>query len=200
MERKDYSAGAVKFQLWFPEFKKTIKLLDEGKTFDDIKTLALEENLYETPTTERAKQIFNTTSARIKMLDPSFYSVFLNGDISTQKICCLIAAMAHDTLFFDLVYEVIREKLIIGSNEVSDTDIKVFFKNKQQQDEKASKWTDMTIKNLTKSYKSMLYSAGVLDKAKDTRHIFKPILEISLEYWLKDNGYEPMIKALTGVR
>ncbi len=39
MERKEYSAGAVKFSFWFMEFKTVIKLLTEGKTLTDIKEI-----------------------------------------------------------------------------------------------------------------------------------------------------------------
>lgn len=36
MKRNKYSAGAVKFALWFMEFRKAIRLLEQGKTFDEI--------------------------------------------------------------------------------------------------------------------------------------------------------------------
>ena len=44
MERKPYSAGAVKFSFWFMEFRKTVQLLSEGKSFADIKKLNEEKN------------------------------------------------------------------------------------------------------------------------------------------------------------
>ena len=44
MERKPYSAGAVKFSFWFMEFRKTVQLLSEGKSFADIKKLNEETN------------------------------------------------------------------------------------------------------------------------------------------------------------
>ena len=31
MERKEYSAGAVKLSFWFIEFRKVVELLHEGK-------------------------------------------------------------------------------------------------------------------------------------------------------------------------
>lgn len=31
MERKEYSAGAVKLSFWFVEFRKVVELLSEGK-------------------------------------------------------------------------------------------------------------------------------------------------------------------------
>ena len=39
MIKKDYSAGAVKFAFWFMEFRQMIGLLNEGKSFKEIKEL-----------------------------------------------------------------------------------------------------------------------------------------------------------------
>lgn len=130
MNRKPYSAGAVKFSFWFIEFRKTVQLLAEGKSFSDIKLLNEQENIYSASTKARAQMIYSTVTARIKMLDPSFYPVFLSSDIAMQKMFALVAALAHDTLFFDFVYEVVREKMILGVDELTDADIRVFFKNK----------------------------------------------------------------------
>ena len=145
MNRRAYSAGAVKFSFWFMEFKAVVKLLSEGMTLDEVKEKNQKENIFGAPTTLRAGQIFSTVSARVKALDVSLYSIFMDSDLATQKLFALAGAMAHDTLFFDFVYEVVREKMIIGSNELSDSDINIFFRNKQLQDEKVAKWTDATL-------------------------------------------------------
>lgn len=199
MTRREYSAGAVKFSFWFMEFKVVVKLLAEGMTLDEIKEKNQKENIFGAPTTIRAGQIFSTVSARIKTLDVSFYSIFMESDLATQKLFALAGAMAHDTLFFDFVYEVVREKLIIGSNEFSDSDINIFFRNKQLQDEKVAKWTDATLNRLGKTYKTLLFEAGMTDKGTP-RIILKPILDPVMEHWLLDNDMEPIAKALTGVR
>lgn len=200
MERREYSAGAVKHSFWFMEFRKVVQLLSEGKTLDEIKKLNQEENIFGAPTVMRATQIFNTVSARIKMLDESFYPVFVTSEVSTQKLFNLVATMAYDTLFGEFVYEVIREKMIIGNDEFTDSDIRVFFKNKQLQDEKVAEWTDATLKRLGACYKTLLYEAGMTDKGKECRKILKPILDPVMANWLKDHDMEIMVKALTGVR
>lgn len=200
MERREYSAGTVKHSFWFMEFRKVVQLLSEGKTLDEIKKLNQEENIFGAPTVMRATQIFNTVSARIKMLDESFYPVFVTSEVSTQKLFNLVATMAYDTLFGEFVYEVIREKMIIGNDEFADSDIRVFFKNKQLQDEKVAEWTDATLKRLGACYKTLLYEAGMTDKGKECRKILKPILDPVMANWLKDHDMEIMVKALTGVR
>ena len=213
MNRKEYSAGAVKHSFWFMEFRKVVSLRNDGMSWDEIKERNEKENIFGAPTPMRQNQIWNTVSGRIKCLDDgpgrplaqegspcSFYPVFQLCDVSAQKLFALVAAMAYDTLFAEFVYEVIREKMIIGSNEFADSDVRIFFKNKQEQDDKVAKWTEATTKRLGACYKTMLYEAGLTDKGKDVRMILKPILDPVMERWLMDHDMEYYIKALTGVR
>ena len=200
MERKEYSAGAVSTSFWFMEFRKEVELLAEGKSFEEIKELCKKENVFAASTPYRAEQIFSKVTARIKALGDTFYPIFTGGDVSTQKLFVLASVMAYDTLFFDFVYEVIREKMIIGSNEYTDSDLRIFFKDKQLQSEKIAGWTDETFGRLGRIYKTFLFEAGVTDKAKDVRKIYKPLLDPFMERWLIDNDMEQIVKALSGVR
>ena len=200
MERKEYSAGMVKLSFWFSEFRKVIELLGSGKNLLEIKTMNLEENIFSAITQVRAIQIFSTVSTRVRSLDQSFYTLFEQSDISNQKVIALIAVMQSDSLFFDFVHEVYREKLIIGVDELADSDFGIFFKNKQLQSDKVAKWTDYTLKRLGNCYKTMLMEAGVIDRTTGTRKILKPIIDKSLEDCLMANGMEITLHAVTGVR
>ena len=200
MNRKDYSAGAVKHTFWFMEFRKVVSLRLDGKTWEEIKQLNENENIFGAPTKLRATQIFNTVSSRVKSLDDSFYPIFDACDLASQKLFALVAAMTYDVLFGDLVYELVREKMIIGSNELADSDLRIFFKDKQQQNDKVAKWTEATIKKLMVTYKSMLFEAGVTNKAKDIREIYKPLPDPAMEGWMKEQGMMYQLKAIMGVR
>lgn len=200
MKRKKYSAGMVKLPFWFLEFKKMINLINSGMTFPEIKKMNAEENTFSAPTEARSVQVFNTVSTRIKSLDPDFYLLFEKSDIATQKLIALIAIMESDTLFFDFMYEVFREKLIIGVEEISDSDFSIFFKNKQLQSDRVAKWTDYTLKRLGVIYRTVLTESGVLDRTTNTKKIIKPIIDQSLEYELKERGMEMTLHTLTGVR
>lgn len=200
MKRKEYSAGMVKLSFWFAEFRKVLELLSSGKTLPEIKQMNVQGNIFSAPTQARAIQIFNTVSTRVKGLDSSFYAVFAKSDISTQKFIALIAVMQTDSLFFDFVYEVYREKLILGIDELADSDVGIFFKNKQLQSGKVAKWTDYTLKRLGTCYKTMLMESGLIDQGTGTRKILKPILDKDLEECLKVNDMETTLRALMGVR
>ena len=198
--RNDYSASAVKHAFWFMEFRKVVTLRYEGKTWEEIKNASEEENLFGAPTHARAKQIWNTVSARTKALDDSFYQIFMNGDLASQKLFALVAVMANDTLFAEFVYDIIREKMIIGINEYSPSDIRLFFKHKQEQSEKAAGWTDQTLGRLGHSYRNFLYEAGVTDNGREIRRILKPILDPEMERWMQEQHMDYYLKALKGER
>ena len=200
MKQKEYSAGMVKLSFWFAEFRKVVGLLNQGKTLPEIKQLNLQDNLFAAPTQTRAVQIFNTVSTRAKELDASFLALFEDCDISNQKFIVLLAIMRSDRLFFEFMYEVYREKLLLGMDTLADSDIAIFFKNKQLQSEKVARWTEATLKNLQKAYKGILVEAGLLERSIGDRKILKPVLDKSVEEYLTANGMDILLHALTGVR
>lgn len=200
VDKKRYSASAVKVSFWFAEFRKVMQMLGRGYGMSEIKELNLRENIFSTSTPLRAKQIFQTVSGRVLALDADICALFLSSDLATQKLIALVAAMAYDELFFDFVYEVVREKMIMGNDQLMDSDIRVFFKEKQEQDERVARWTDATFVRLAKCYKTMLYEAGIINKDVGARIIIPPIVDPQLQGWLEDHGMTRYAKALTGER
>ena len=128
VDKKRYSASAVKVSFWFAEFRKVMQMLDRGYSMSEIRELNLRENIFSASTPLRAKQIFQTVSGRVLALDADISALFLSSDLATQKLIALVAAMAYDELFFDFVYEVVREKMIMGNDQLTDSGIRVFFK------------------------------------------------------------------------
>ena len=200
VDKKRYSASAVKVSFWFAEFRKVMQMLDRGYSMSEIRELNLRENIFSASTPLRAKQIFQTVSGRVLALDADISALFLSSDLATQKLIALVAAMAYDELFFDFVYEVVREKMIMGNDQLTDSDIRVFFKEKQEQDESVARWTDATFVRLAKCYKTMLYEAGIINKDVGARIIIPPIVDPQLQGWLEDHGMTRYANALTGER
>ena len=200
MERKEYSAGATKHSFWFSEFKKTVNLLCDGNAMTEIKRMSQDENIFAAPTTARATQIMNTVSSRVCSLNPEFYGFIRAGELATQKIINLISIMNTDILFFDFVFEVYREKLILGDDYLPDGDIGVFFKNKQIQYERVAGWHDNTLKRLGTCYKTFLVEAGIAYRDAKEMRIIKPILDADLVNCLNKNDMGLFVNALTGVR
>ena len=193
-----YSSGLVSESFWFIEFKKIIKLRNDGKSWDDIRDLCLNDNLLGISKEYRARRIYGYLKNRVDVLDEGLMNIFINADLATQKIINIIAIAKKNRLFFEFLYEVYREKVILGAVELTDSDISIFFKNKQEQDEDISKWTDVTLKRLSSTYMNFLTDAGFLVVIDKQKRIAPPILDISLENYLKDNGEKQMLKAIRG--
>ena len=193
-----YSSGLVSESFWFIEFKKIIKLRNDGKSWDDIRDLCLNDNLLGISKEYRARRIYGYLKNRVDVLDEGLINIFINADLTTQKIININAIAKKNRLFFEFLFEVYRENVLLGAIELTDSDVNIFFKNKQEQDEGISKWTDVTLKRLRSTYINFLTDAGFLTVIDKQRNITPPILEISLENYLKDNGEKQMLKAIRG--
>jgi hypothetical protein len=194
-----YSSGLVSESFWFIEFKKIIKLRNEGKSWDDIRDLCLNDNLLGISKEYRAKRIYGYLKNRVDVLDEDLINIFINADLTTQKVINIIAIAKKNKLFFEFLYELYREKVLLGAIVLTDSDISIFFKNKQEQDEDISKWTDVTLKRLSSTYMNFLTDAGFLTVIDKQKRITPPILDISLENYLKDNDENQMLKAIRGI-
>ena len=194
-----YSSGLVSESFWFIEFKKIIKLRNDGKSWDDIRDLCLNDNLLGISKEYRARRIYGYLKNRVDVIDEGLINIFINADLTTQKIINIIAIAKKNRLFFEFLYELYREKVLLGAIVLTDSDISIFFKNKQEQDEDISKWTDVTLKRLRSTYINFLTDAGFLTIIDKQRRITPPIIDISLENYLKDNGEKQMLKAIRGI-
>lgn len=194
-----YSAGLMSQSFWFIEFKKVIKLISEGKSEDEIKKMCIEENLFGAAKEYRAKRMYGYIWNRVKKLDKTLMELFLNSDLATQKIINLVAIIRSDRLFFEFVFEVYREKNIIGTQVLEDTDANIFFKNKEIQSEDIAAWKDTTKRKLRQVYFNYLIDANLLTVVDKKKTITPPILDIALERYLDACGDSAIIKAITGV-
>lgn len=163
MVEETYSAGLISQSFWFVEMKKVIKLIDEGKSEEEIKKMCIDENLFGAAKEYRAKRIYGYIWNRAKRLDKTLIDLFCTSDLATQKVINLIAILRSDRLFFEFMFEVYREKNILGIPVIEDADINIFFKNKEIQSEDIAAWTDGTKRRLRSIYFNYLTDA-ILEK------------------------------------
>lgn len=199
MVEKAYSAGLVSQSFWFVEMKKVIKLIDSGKNEEDIKKICIDENLFGAAKEYRAKRMYGYIWNRTKKLDKALIDLFCTSDLATQKIINLIAILRSDRLFFEFMFEVYREKKILGVPVMENIDVNVFFKNKEIQSEDIAAWTDNTKRRLRSIYFNYLIDANLLTVVDKKKMITPPILDIALERYLETCGDNSIIKAITGV-
>lgn len=199
MKELEYSAGNVSKGFWFNEFKKYNELLREGKTDKEIKELQKEENVLLAPSTSYGIKKVGEVSRRTRALPKEILDIFLKVDVADQKIINLIAIMMTDRLFFEYVYEVFREELILGTKEFKDSSVRIFFKNKADQSEKVAGFSESGKKRLAGAYKTFLKEANLIEDRDGVLVCNKPLLDIELENIMKKEALFPYLKALMGV-
>ncbi len=199
MECKKYRAGLMSQSPWFLELKKVVKLRQEGMAYDDIKKKCVEENLFGAAKEYRALRMAGYIITRVKTMDDTLVELFCSSDLATQKLINLITILRTDRLFFEFVYEIYREKVILGVDIMEEADVNVFFTRKEAQSELVAGWKDSTKRHLRSCYLNFMIDANLLTVIDKKKMITPPILDIVLERYLQSVGEEVMVKALTGV-
>lgn len=196
----EYSAGGVKYLLWFVETRETIKLLQDHD-IEEVKKIVIDENIYQQKAQSRIISEFGCIRRRISSIPDELRSFMLRTDVNTAKLIALISAMASDRLLFELVYEVYRYKLRMGEEDFADADLNIFFSDKIKQSDVIASWTEATIKKLKQTYTKFLIEAGILQKiSQSEKKIIKPYIEQELREILLRNDMEKYLFALTGER
>ena len=198
MKNLKYSAGAVSKGFWFQAFKKYNELLNKGLTDEEIKIKQEKENILMAPSEAYGKKMINEVSRRTQSLPESIRSMFFKLPLSDQKILNLLGLMMTDRLFFEFMYEVYREKIIIGNLEFDNSDIRIFLNNKSEQSERVKNFTPQTKKRLAGAYRTYLKDASILMEDKGLSIIRKPILDINLEEEMKKRDLSPFLRVFLG--
>ncbi|HHX37824.1 MAG TPA: DUF1819 family protein [Clostridiaceae bacterium] len=193
-----YSSGMVAESFWFLEFKAFLKLKNNGLLTNEIRDEVIAANLFGAPNETRAKRMFQYIKKRADVMDGAGRTLFFDSDIRTQKLMVLVCIMYTNRLFFEFMNEVYREKIILGYRFLERSDATIFFRNKEVQSEKVAAWQDRTKIKLFQVYAKILEDAGLLGSAAENRPIIPPLLDQRLRDYLKINGGQPYVAALTG--
>lgn len=200
MIAKEYSAGLMSQSFWFIEFKKVIRLLSNGSSREEAKALCIQNHLFGVNNDYRAKRIAGYLMGRTSALGKAEIELFMRSDLATQKLLNLIAILRTDRLFFEFLFEVYREKAILGETEITDGDARIFFQHKEIQSPVVEGWKDTTKVKLRQCYFNFMTDANLLAANGKTHQITPPVLETDLERHLKAKGDSAIMQAIAGVR
>lgn len=198
MDNFEYSAGMTSRPFWYIESKKTAKYMLEGLEKESIRKIIVEENEYQAPSKERADHMFNSIYRRLSSLDAFLIEKITTVDVLTSKVLVMFAIMKTDRLFFEFMYEVFREKLLLGDKLLKDRDINMFFESKKNQSEAVSKWTEHTFKKMKSSYMRILFEVGLISSSSGERKIELVLMDYRICDYLKENSMAAYLYSVTG--
>ncbi|MFL2120302.1 DUF1819 family protein [Marinilactibacillus psychrotolerans] len=185
MSNKVYSAGLVSQRFWFYEIKQYIEMLNDGKTDKEIKQLSDEINVFGAVSASRAKEIFNAARRRANVLGKEMQELFQKLNIDNQKIVTLISVLMLNDLLLEFMLEVYQVKLQNGIMQLSTTDYKAFFSEKQRTNDVVAEWKPYTYNRLGSAYKNYLLEAGLIRENGNVDVITPKLIDSRVIAWLK---------------
>ncbi|GAA5818043.1 MAG: putative protein [Methanobrevibacter sp. CfCl-M3] len=193
-----YSSGLVWKPFLFLESKKTAHYILERNNRKKIVEIAIKKNIYQVKTDNRSKTIANICVTRLNSLPKIIVKDILSKDVKTSKILVLISIMKTDKLFFEFMYEVFRNKVIIGEKFIDKKDLNIFFDNKMIQSDIVASWAESTIQHLKKDYIRVLKNADIVQPEDDKNKIVIPLIDYNVECDIKNNNLSSYLNAITG--
>ena len=195
----EYSVSATKQLFWFVETRETARLL-ANHSWEEVRQIVIDDNVYQQKSQDRLKNEFGYIKKRLEALPEDLRHMLIMSDINTGKLVAFVGCMASDRLLFDLMYEMYRKKLYLGEEHVTDADLNIFFKDKQDQNDKVAAITDGSIKKLKQVYSRYLIEAGLLSDSSKKWTIIRPYIDPDLASALKYNAMNKYLVTLTGER
>lgn len=197
-EKLEYKSTIKSRSFFYIETKKAAELINKGFKEFEIKEKAKNENIFQVKTEARRSEIASIVLQRLKALDEFLIGKIVNSDVGTSKQIVIYSIIKTDRLFFEFMYEVFREKILLRDLTLQDKDFNLYFNRKKEQSERVASWDDYTFYKLKQVYIRILFEAGFIKGPKKDREIVKPILEEEVVQHLKEIGDIKYLNALMG--
>ena len=89
---------------FYLELKKASQLKLQGLGNEEIKTKAIEENIFGVSKDARKREIASTVVNRITKMDDYLLDKIVNGNLQTSKQLAIYSILKTDRLFFEFTY------------------------------------------------------------------------------------------------
>lgn len=187
-----YSA-TVTHSFWFSEFKQYVDEINKGKTPKEIKSDSDELNSFLQSSTTRAKRMISVVSKRVGSLTEEERMILSDLDLGNKKILNLISIFKTNQLFFEFVYTVYSDAILMRKSTVGSAEARKFIDDMKMQNEVVANWTESTVKRMAGIYRTFLFDAGLISSEDN---VLQPIIDAQLRQLLLDEHLDKYLKAL----
>ncbi len=192
-----YSSSINSFSFLFLETKKFAKLLCEGKSYEDILELSINNNIFQLENEKRRRRVPLIIIQRLNNLNNDLINILASYHDDTAKLIVFLALIKTDKLLFEFMWEVYKDKFLLKQFNIESKDFIIFFENKSNQSVQISKWSENNIKKIISTYKTILCQANLCQRKKKDLKIIKPICDdIVLAYIKNDKNNNMYIEAM----
>lgn len=194
-----YSAGITSKLFWGVEAKKTACFVLDGLCKNEIKDIIIRENIYQALNEERSRRMFGYIYNRVTSLGEGLIRMLTKANSDDVKVINMVSILFTERLIFEFMYEIYRQKIMLGDLYYVDKDFNNFFEAKKIQSDEVASWTETTQMKIRQTILKMLVEGGFVQiDEKGNRIITRPIISYKIEEYLKNNGLQDYLNAMTG--
>lgn len=198
MSQPQYTTNQAYIPFLFLEIKKGSQLYLEKKSVEEIYRYTMEDNTFQTNSMKRKQEFCSFVCKRLGVLDTYLIKEMNQSGSEIGRLLCLYALLKSDSLFFEFMYEVYQNKLILRQEYLENSEMNAFIREKSQDSEVVANWSDATIKRLLSGYRNSMVEGGVAEKEKNRLKIKKAYLPPHIKEHLIRSGEEKYLKAMLG--
>ncbi len=195
---KKYSSNIKSMGLLYHETKKTVKLLINGFAPEEVKAKAFQDNIFLLKTEKRRSEVAWKVLERLKVIDDYLLAKIATSNLGESKLLVLLTVIKTDKLFFEFMYEVFMEKLILRDYRITGMEFSSFFQRKSEQSDKVAGWSDRTYNDLATVYKKILTEAGMGKEENGNFKINKAVFNHDTVSDINRSGDQAYLKVMTG--
>ncbi|SFG31322.1 DUF1819 family protein [Sporolactobacillus nakayamae] len=181
---RKYSSTIKSRSFLFIELKNLCKCYLDGVDYSELKLKIINENLFQTESENRRRELAPTVLKRLQALDSFLVNKIVSRDTGTGKVIAVFAIEKTDRLFHDFVTEVIADKFSVLDTYLTDRDFEHFFESKGQQSEIVRAWKPYTLYKLKQVFIRILYEAGFLKSNSSNRELNRPLIDPEVRNYL----------------
>ena len=162
-------------QFLFNEMRIVARLLNEGKSGNQIIQEVATNNLFQYPTERMIKNIAQVCLNRFnKASSQELVDIVANDSAEAAKQACLFLMMNYYRLVWEFMITVIGEKYRTMDNSFTKMDMNSFFTRLQEQNDTVASWSNSTITKCKQVLKKTLVENGYLNNSKS--EVLNPVL------------------------
>jgi len=195
----DYSAKLTAEPFLYHETKIIGKYLLEGYDPSMLRKKNIEENLIQHKTKGSIVRTNAPIFRRLSVMDKEMLDEFVNSDVDTSKYILLYAIMKTDKLVRDFIFEVYKDKLIMGKEYIEKYDIDSWYEEKRETSNTLRDRTEITTSKLKQVIMKIMQDSGLVVKEKNKFKIIKPLLKEKYINMLDERSDYEYVKAIGGL-
>ncbi len=117
--------------------------------------------------TKTTKNFLNDINKRLNSLTEEELTLFVEGDLHTQRQIAFLSVCKVHGYIRDFVVEVLREKVLVYDYQISEGEYLSFHRRKLDERSKMNDFSELTHKKIRQVLFKILEQAGIIDNTKN---------------------------------